>query len=964
MKKKLAGVSLSLLVLAGFSLPFSQVAALTSDQINAIIALVRSFGVDESVVKNVDDSLNGRTPSTSTPVTPTVCFTFTRDLGIGIGMKEAEADALGAILLKEGLLSTSNINAYDEEVAAAVVKLQAKYGIRGTGYIGPLTRAKLNSLCSPKEPVKPLPSITVLSPNGESYARGSQITISFRVNYNIKPLNIHISGVNGLDYYSKSDSATVGENKITLSPEATNIPDGRYRITLCDGGKADPACGVSYFNVISPTVSSSITVLSPNGGENYREGDAVSIKWSDVPSNKRLNVWLLDAPTRLGRKLFDGARSDLPFSWSVSSLSSQDLYNPKTGFYQTPSGTYVIFIECVDAGCVSDASDAPFTISSVASSEATITVIAPNGGENLLLNQPVDIKWSSKAFIAGAPVSIVLLQRTVTAGVTSYRVVSTIDQGAANTGIRTWVPQKGQISEGGDYFIQVGCPLSSLYPQFVFRYGCRGDMSDGPITIGSNTVKPTITVLSPNGGETWQAGSSQTIRWTSSNIPSDYVLIQFSKGSNIVYDMYARNIGSVSLIAPTSLGIGDDFKVTVGYKNSEGVFYSDSSDSYFKIISSNIGNSAPQIVTSTSLPGNIQPGQVVNFSWTATDADSDDLSWGVIWGDNEVGITSFCSTARSQNGRGQTYTTSHSFARAGNYQVKAVVTDCFGGVGLNAFTVTVGNVIGTAPVISGLTAPTSLTVGETGTWAVKAYDPDGTSLNYSVVWGDEISAYSGGSTVSATASVTVQNSIFTHIYSRGGTFTPVFTVTDASGLSAKTSASVSVGSAIQPPVVVALSHSAGYTATFSKTFQFNGSKATLALAADNQYTASVNGTVVASNISLWNFTTPYSIDISPYLRQGENKLEIKVTNTNLTDGLSWSGNQGGLIYKVTDNSGATLASSDGTEQVTTDCVGTCIGTRGTATVLGSFINGSWTSISGAQWIWDPSDPLLKAAKGN
>lgn len=45
-----------------------------------------------------------------------------------------------------------------------VFQFQAKYGIKQTGYVGPLTRAKLNSLYGCKTQVKP--GITVTSPNG------------------------------------------------------------------------------------------------------------------------------------------------------------------------------------------------------------------------------------------------------------------------------------------------------------------------------------------------------------------------------------------------------------------------------------------------------------------------------------------------------------------------------------------------------------------------------------------------------------------------------------------------------------------------------------------------------------------------------------------------------------------------------------------------------------------------------
>ncbi len=41
------------------------------------------------------------------------------------------------------------------------------------------------------------------------------------------------------------------------------------------------------------------------------------------------------------------------------------------------------------------------------------------------------------------------------------------------------------------------------------------------------------------------------------------------------------------------------------------------------------------------------------------------------------------------------------------------------------------------PVISGVSGPTTLRVGETGTWTVQASDPENGTLSYSVIWGDE-----------------------------------------------------------------------------------------------------------------------------------------------------------------------------------------------------------------------------------
>jgi len=97
------------------------------------------------------------------------------------------------------------------------------------------------------------------------------------------------------------------------------------------------------------------------------------------------------------------------------------------------------------------------------------------------------------------------------------------------------------------------------------------------------------------------------------------------------------------------------------------------------------------------------------------------------------------------------------------------------------------------PVISGGTFPTTLNVGQTGTWKVNASDPQNGSLSYSVNWGDTPTCKAGYicEQSMSTASI-VQTSTFTHSYATAGTYNITFTVTDSAGLSAQTSTTVQV----------------------------------------------------------------------------------------------------------------------------------------------------------------------------
>lgn len=105
----------------------------------------------------------------------------------------------------------------------------------------------------------------------------------------------------------------------------------------------------------------------------------------------------------------------------------------------------------------------------------------------------------------------------------------------------------------------------------------------------------------------------------------------------------------------------------------------------------------------------------------------------------------------------------------------------------------------TPPVITGVRGPSVLKIGEVGTWSVTAYDREGGSLAYSVMWGDKLrpTAEKIG-----TAESFQQTATFTHSYEVFGNYTIAFTVTDEQGLSAKTSISVTVKNGITPSIKI------------------------------------------------------------------------------------------------------------------------------------------------------------------
>jgi Leucine-rich repeat (LRR) protein len=333
--------------------------------------------------------------------------------------------------------------------------------------------------------------------------------------------NIYYSTTSGSGYTLAGTTAdkTVDNYTVTgLDPFTTYYfvvttvtnPNGSNTNTVTSEYSAE----VSAATQENPT----LTVTAPDGGQSWEGTTTQSITWGSTGNIPDVKI---EYSTDNGN------------TWNTIIAST-----PNSGSYNwlvpnTPSGNCLVKITDT-AGPASDTSNAVFTIAA----QRTITVTAPDGGQNWEGGTVQNITWTS------------------TGSIPNVKIEYSTDTGGS------WNTITASVSNSGSYGWTVpGTPSANCLVKISDTAGPASDTSNAVFTILQQRA---ITVTAPDGSESWEGGFTRAITWNSTGSIAN-VMIEYSTdtgGSWNTVIASTANSGSYNWTVPNTPSSNCSVRIT------------------------------------------------------------------------------------------------------------------------------------------------------------------------------------------------------------------------------------------------------------------------------------------------------------------------------------------------------------------------------------------------------------------
>jgi subtilisin family serine protease len=418
------------------------------------------------------------------------------------------------------------------------------------------------------------PTISVVSPNGgESFTAGTVQPIAWTTTGSVGKVSIAYSVDGGKSWTIIAEDVENVENSGSFSWTVPNQPSEHCLVQIKETDNDETPADTSdgKFSILPPT-GPTITVLYPNGGESFFAGDQVEMTWTG--SQTIANVEIAYSPDNglTWTGIITSTPNDGKYQWKVPGISSDQV---------------LIQIRDTD-GEPSDTSDGVFSILLPTS----LTITSPNGGETLYAGTSHEITWNWTGSIAKVD-----LEYSPDGGKTWNSIAVSVD----NDGSYDWnVP--GTPSQ--HCLVRVSEGKSDTH---------AWDVSNSEFTIDASSYS-SLTVISPNGGETLYAGSSFEITWTSIGISGD-VKIDYSYDQGSTWERVVESTANNGSYTWTVPGTPSSVcLVRVGGTGGNSTPVSDESDAVFEI---STGTKPTLTVIAPNGGETLYQGSVYEITWAA-----------------------------------------------------------------------------------------------------------------------------------------------------------------------------------------------------------------------------------------------------------------------------------------------------------------------------------------------------------
>ncbi len=292
-------------------------------------------------------------------------------------------------------------------------------------------------------------SLSLISPDGNSYKVGSGATVY--VKWTSSGLNgdVTLSVYKGTSLIQKISGDIPVTQKTYSWTLPNNLAVGDYRVVIKNNTTGINSVGdEGIFTVISEStdVTPKITVLSPKGGEKYKIGGTVTIKWSakNLPSLAKDTVSVALGRFENGNLVENmgvwpsdgsgyGEKNTGSKSWTIPANLKPGLYKIRIN-PACPGGSFVV---TNDAPCMQLGESAnTFEIMANLYTGTPVKLTYPNGKEKLEIGKVYTIRWTARSFKTMADVQLGIIDTRYSSegGDRSERAIAN----TKNTGSYKW----------------------------------------------------------------------------------------------------------------------------------------------------------------------------------------------------------------------------------------------------------------------------------------------------------------------------------------------------------------------------------------------------------------------------------------------------------------------------------------------------------------------------------------------